>query len=187
MYSFIREAGVSTTVLSQMFKSESIPHWLLVILAVGQTALLIVWRLQDTHQPISDLYFWIIEAVILIGIVFVLWWCRKDCNRDPSQLYIHYARYRWGVWPWQYRRVTSVLRSHMKNNSVNMRVSNDHLGDPKFGVPKTLTVRYSFAGFNKKVVLPEDHPDAPSRLMLPESELRKVLERMLSDFPNNEM
>ena len=59
-------------------------------------------------------------------------------------------------------------------------------GDPKFGIPKRLTVKYLYMGFTRATdYLPEDRPDSPSRLVLPELELRKILEKMFSELPDN--
>jgi hypothetical protein len=92
---------------------------------------------------------------------------RKWREPDPSHLFIHHARYGYGNWWWQYRNVTKAVRSQIKNNSINLPVSNTYFGDPEFGRLKTLRVKYSYAGSTDIIELLEEKPDRPSRLVLP--------------------
>jgi hypothetical protein len=166
-------------------KSESIPHWLLLMLTVGQTALLVAWRLEDTHKPIPDLPFWIGEALISAVVVLAIWWRHQDQNRDPSKLHIFYAHVGWGGWFWQFSNETKNVRAFVKNNALKMPVTGEFFGDAKFGRGKMLTVKYSFAGFIRTVTIPQDRPSYSSTLVLPEPELREKVEQMLRLFPDN--
>ena len=138
-------------------------------------------------QPLPDLRYWVGPALILMALFISLWVRYTDRNRDPSQLHIIYARYMWGTRLWQRRNVKRIICSHIRNNFVALPVSNDYFGDPKFGLPKTLIVKYSYFGFTRTTrVLPEDRPNSPSCLVLPEPELRKTLEQMFSNSPDGE-
>jgi hypothetical protein len=105
--------------------------------------------------------------------------------RDRLGLHIHYAKWSYGRLPWQSKDRTIAVRLWIHSNSVEMPITTSTLGEPKFGVPKRLTVSYSFAGFTRTISIREGIPDAPSQLSLPESELLEALEKMLKQYPVN--
>jgi hypothetical protein len=115
----------------------------------------------------------VILLLLFVAVVVpnVLQLVRTWSDPDPSQLFIHYARYGYGNWWWQYRDVTKLVRLHIKDNSINLTVSNKYFGDPKFGRLKTLRVKYSYSGSTDIIELPEDKSDRPSRLVLPPMQL----------------
>jgi hypothetical protein len=156
-------------------------------LAALEIVLQITWRRQDMKQPLPDLRYWISDGIIFLALLATVWLARQahqdHQDRDPSRLYIFYAHFRWGNWPWQYGNATKTIRSRITNNCVNMPITINILGDLKPGRAKTLTVKYSYAGFTRLISLPEQYPKWPSRLVLPAQELRKELEKMLAEFP----
>lgn len=138
------------------------------------------------HQPLEGLSMhWLMPSLLCVCLLAAAFlnFVAPDRQVHTDGLVIHYARYRWGVWWWQFKSVTGYVRSHIKNNAVSLPINGEHLGDPKFGKPKTLRVKYSYAGFTRIVILPEERQDSPSRLVLPEPELRNIMEKMMNEFP----
>lgn len=184
--------GVDSANIVGMIKRHDLAEWVIshsawdmtrgVVRAAYITAAPIAMIVSDKLRHID--HDWIAIAVILgFGLIVVMLNYRTDLEEDPSRLHIYFARWSYGNWPWQIKDRTAYVRSCIKDNRVDIPVTGAHFGDPKFGVPKTLTVKYSFAGFTQKVSLPEARLDTPSRLVLPQPELREVLEKMLKEFP----
>ena len=161
-----------------MFKPENVPNWLCALLALVSIIQQNYWRGQDMKRPLPELYFWILNGLVVLAIITsILWSLYRDKSSDPSKLRISYAR--WGAGGWWQRdwNVTKLVRSLVVNNSIsNLSVSTGTFGDPNRGRGKVLTVKYSYAGFTRIIHVPEG---ASSYLVLPEQEVRDILTKML--------
>src|SRR5260370_41550158 len=101
--------------------------------------------------------FWLwaglVGLCLSVAIPAIVKMIRKWKEPDPSVLFIHYARYGVGDRKLEYRDVTKIVRARIANNSLEMFASNISFGDPFPSVPKTLTVKYSFGGFTRTIVI----------------------------------
>jgi hypothetical protein len=94
--------------------------------------------------------------------VAVLW-----LQRRSAKLVIHEAK--WGIGDARYRDVTVILRGYLKENAINVPVTNETFqGDPYAGVRKHLIVRYSYGRSGNKEIIRHE----TDQLILPEREDR---------------
>ena len=124
----------------------------------------------------------IIGLCLSVAVPAIVKMVRKSREPDPKQLIIHRARYGYGDWWWQYLDVTKIVISSIRDNSIDLAVSNANFGEPKIGRLKTLRVKYSYAGSTDTIELLEEKPDRPSRLMLPSKTQENPLHPKVTKF-----
>lgn len=95
-------------------------------------------------------------VALIVGTGWLLKKWKAARLPDPSKLVIHYAWYGYGDNKDQYRDVTKIVQARIVNESVEMAASNTSFQDPFPSIAKALTVKYSFGGTTRKILIPEN-------------------------------
>jgi hypothetical protein len=154
-----------------------------IVAALGGIASILIWRgirPEDLREGPTH-WAWLLVAITLLGLS--LWssgYGLYRILRAQRKLVIHSAVY--GTGSEADVDVTDILRNSDRDALV-VDVENKSFGsdDPAYGIPKQLTVEYSYGNHVRKTIVWPEH----SRLILPEDpeieRLREKIERLAKE------
>jgi hypothetical protein len=154
-----------------------------ILAALGGIASILIWRgiRPEDLRGAPPHWMWLMVALALLGLS--LWSSGYGLYRivqSQRKLVIHSAVY--GTGSDADLDVTDILRKADRDALV-VEVENKSFGsdDPAYGIPKQLTVEYSYGNHVRKTIVWPEH----SRLILPEDpeieRLREKIERLAKE------